>query len=395
MKKLLSIIGSISIAGSGASVAIACGTSDTTSPQSDIILPPAGDKKVKFTGYDNEHYLNSKLSGVMNFSTPLAQSNPKTVQDWRNQIILKSPSQEYTTENNTEMKKIEDYSSYEAGKSSKKAFEALTNSANQKVANDFPTLDKLVNFLTENNTYLKSSDLQFTQLISPLSETDKATVSKGILHFYGELVVLLGPTLTSQLFSKIDFESTPPEPGVVAQNEFNPITDQQFITFFGSAYANLDNINLSYRLGWWSSDSLLHVFVHEMGHAISNLLWVKPADRPWLNGKGLNDPKNLTLTDLSPNDYIPDFFGNEFNAKEANLKFYIANDLVWSNYGRVSLYNEFRSDSGIYNDTFSESLCEWLLTPNDLQTANWGILNSFYNNYSDPSPNNLFSKFQV
>ncbi len=246
-------------------------------------------------------------------------------------------------------------------------------------------LDLLSNYITSYNSHVS---LDFNSLFKPanfkFNKTVKENYQAGILKFYNFLFNYLGPINTSHLLKS--FNGAPKRSdGVVGVNSFSVSKAEQKITFFGDAFANQTTITNQYRGGWWATNNLLEVFVHEVGHAIANFLYIAPSARIYFN----SDPTTagrLMFNSVDPNNYINDYLGKAFNHDSTDK---IANALdtyaiVPSNYGRSASYG-----SSHFPEVFAESFAQWLLpayaNPTSEQgiydhTYSWSLVDSFYNN---------------
>ena len=345
--------------------------------------------KIQYTGIDQRHYNNTILSNTLKGR-------------YGDTIKGKLPDKKLNDLDNQLLQNLEPKFQYPARASSKEQFKQFQMASEKIVQKDFPTLDQLAPFLKKENSYLNVDDLKFQELIDQYQTPElQAEATNDLLQLYGNLVQLMGPKLVSQLYASIDFAAKPPKPGVVASNIFNPGQNKQTIVFYGNLFASQSTINALYGLGWWSVNSLMEVLAHEISHAISNLLWITPASRQYFDASGLTNPQRLFTYSVSPNDYVPRFFGTRMDPIIANPqeRDILAYALTWSNYGRTGSYGRFLSDSGLFNEIFAESFTQWLYTPANLQAANWDFLNAFYDNYAtssvQPVKKNLFDFYKT
>ncbi len=244
-------------------------------------------------------------------------------------------------------------------------------------------LNLLSTFITRYNPKVS---LDFNSLFNPdnfkLNNTVKENYQAGILKFYNFLFNYLGPENTSHLLKS--FNGAPKRSdGVVGVNSFSVSKAEQKITFFGDAFANQTTITNQYKGGWWSTNNLLEVFVHEVGHAIANYLHIAPQVRIYFN----TDPTTsgrLLFYSKDPNNYINDYLGNAFVSGNKVDKALNTYGIVQSNYGRSASY-------GIqhFPEVFAESFAAWLLPAYANPTSeqgkyehnySWALIDSFYTN---------------
>ncbi len=238
-------------------------------------------------------------------------------------------------------------------------------------------------------TYNANVSLDFNSLFNPayftLSNTVKQNYQAGILKFYNFLFNYLGPLNTSHLLKSLNGEAQG-SGSAVAATVFDPANEAQKIVFYGDTFAKQNMINTQYYSGWWSSNNLLEVFVHEVGHAIANFLHIAPRARQYFNSTLPSSGSRLIFNSKDPNNYINDYLGQTFvkPAKDNVAKALNTYAIVQSNYSRIASYGVRH-----FPEVFAESFAEWLLPSYTIPSSeqgiydhnySWSLIDSFYTN---------------
>lgn len=262
--------------------------------------------------------------------------------------------------------------------------------------------DNLRDYLYDFNNSLPDAATLFNVFSGSVltDQTDGNVLREDMMKLYNVLIKITSPTLVSRLVSPYTFQAK--SGGAVASTslETNNVTRKlsQIIKFYTVQFYRASFTANQYKLGFWSTTDPGSVLIHEVGHAISNGLWLSGilplsghSTRFYLNHKSIPLGDSVKINaDPEPDDFIVQALGKTISLKipliNTNPLYgkVAAYDIVRSNYGRQQSYGDGRYQNP---DIFAEAFASWLLTPDSYKTQGWQLLNNFFTQ-------TLINKFQ-
>lgn len=292
-----------------------------------------------------------------------------------------------------------------ASQASKQEFDNLYD--NNPAPGAFTSYSQLTQELANTQMGPRKCQVNWLNLFNAvnLSGNKLTEAQNGILRFNNILAYLYGTINDLRLVQSNELNTT--QGNVIAYTE-STTNDEMQRMVFGPKFVDTSLINEQYQMGFWSTNNIDSVIIHEYGHALSNFIGVPPTKRDTYNNNW-NWPRsyqsNLETTSVSYGSNnrlihnlhaysildraqaLMDFLTNEGHkfAIAHNLSSYydpgIASPttylfpyiLLQSNYGRTYLRTGETKD-----EYFAEAFAAWLLTPENQRGWNWELFNTFF-----------------
>jgi len=279
------------------------------------------------------------------------------------------------------VKKYEDKIKTPASAESNQAFNDLYDNS-PTTAPAFLNYATLTDALT--NTMLGSTkiDVNWTKLYQEVGLDDilMATAQQAQLRFYNIIAKVYHKDNVLRLVQKIALVA--PTENTIAYVSSKPWIHAQ-IMGYGKLFANLGLISQQFEMGFWATNTIISVVVHEYGHAVSNFLCEDATNRKTFNNTPFltNTTNYLNTMGEQP---IPDpaialinFLDNEaiIDSNDQITRFLLPLIIVRSEYSRSAWE---KKNYGLLNEFFAEAFAQWLLTPQNLRGWNWQLLNDFF-----------------
>lgn len=310
---------------------------------------------------------------------------------------------------------------YQASKESELEFDNIYTIKNEK--NISEQFQKLVNkfsstVLDENWLYADGTirplyvDINWDIILQLFSNNDynqnsEIELKKQILSFFNIIFYYYGEENVLKLLFTLTEVSNFEKNNIVAVTGTYPTINLTYMSF-GKKFVNVDE---QYESGFWSSNNISTVLVHEYGHALESFLSKLPEVRNSYNSFSfsntnfgaikkilkknnnlenwnikynnelinLNRNKNNILSlnkinnkFLDPSRTLIEFLANKMNIKDQQQKYLLAWSLINSRYGRI----------GGKKELFAEAFSQWIgSSPKNKRAKNWELLHQFFTQY--------------
>jgi len=285
-----------------------------------------------------------------------------------------------------------------SGQSNQAFADLYDNNKSPRIWNDYQSLEK---DLTNTKIGNKKIDVNWTKMYkdAKLSKNAILKAQKEQLRFYNIIGKVYHKSNIIRLVQKVEAVSV--SDNIVAWTAYNSNNNNQRMGF-GPDFVNPNLTDAQYQAGWWSSNNPISVTVHEYGHAWSNFLGLDNVNRAsfntnwtwptfpqeknnYLNLQSNTNDQSFNFFKNSPNkiipsraDYLIEYLDSKANIQEKTEKLLFPLIVVRSNYSRSAWS---KGDNDLKDEFFAEAFAEWLLTPENLRTWNWELLNDFFLNY--------------
>lgn len=247
-------------------------------------------------------------------------------------------------------------------------------------------------------------DVEWEDLFKGLQQQDKKNLQEELLKFYNVIDHLYrkkddAPNIDVLQFLFTIIRANNIGNSVIAVTIANTDEMWQYIVL-SDQFSSYTEIQIGFESGFWSTDNIATVIVHEYGHALENIL-NSPLDTRVLFNMNKYPCQDQLLTTAtikwkyyqaacgtkknslflpkkqsfvmdnrikSASDWLVEWLAEQIGITEIMQKRLFAWSVVCSNYARTSSFREL----------FAEAFAQWLLTKPSERTVRWELLNKFF-----------------